>query len=64
MKELWSLQAGLHWWKPRPSGRVQSSSLRSSGFFLPLVRDGEYVAGVVPLLPAIPNGGGVHSASP
>lgn len=51
------LQAGLHWWKPRPSGRTQSSSLKSVDFLLSVVGDGEYVAGVVPPLPAIPNGG-------
>lgn len=48
----WNLHAGLHWWKPRPSGRTQSS-LKSGGFFLSTVRDGEYVAGVAPPLPAI-----------
>jgi len=52
----WNLHAGLHWWKPRPSGRTQSS-LKNGGFFLSAVGDGEYVAGVAPPLPAIFNHG-------
>lgn len=50
--QWWGLQAGLHWWKPRPSGRTQSSLMREV-FFLSVVGDGEYVAGVAPALPAI-----------
>lgn len=53
------LHAGLHWWNPRASGRIQSS-LKSGGLFLPVVWHGEYVAGVVPPLAAIPNGGRLH----
>jgi hypothetical protein len=30
--------------------------LNTVGFFLPVVGEGEYVAGVIPALPAIPNG--------
>jgi hypothetical protein len=30
--------------------------LNSGGFFLAVVGEGEYVAGVIPALPAIPNG--------
>ena len=52
-----SLQAGLHWWKPRSSGRTQStsSSLKIRILVFWVVGDGEYVDGAVPDFPAIPN---------
>lgn len=39
------VQAGRHWWKPRPSGRTQSTSslLKMGGLVLWVVGDGEYV---------------------
>lgn len=39
------IQAGRHWWKPRPSGRTQSASslLKMGGLVLWIVGDGEYV---------------------
>lgn len=49
------LRAGLHWWKPRPSGRTQSRSLSLKIGVLDFwfVGDGEYVTGVAPVFPAI-----------
>jgi hypothetical protein len=49
------VQAGRHWWKPRPSGRTQSTSLslKIGGRVFWVFGDGEYVVGVVPAFPAI-----------